>query len=58
MVGEQEHPLIKRQKNYVDQMRTIGTDFGLSPIARSKLAITRTQEKREATAAEKVFDNV
>ena len=22
MVGEQEHPLIKRQKNYVDQMRT------------------------------------
>ncbi|CCF06371.1 phage terminase small subunit P27 family [Bacillus velezensis] len=58
MVGEQEHPLIKRQKNYVDQMRTIGTDFGLSPIARSKLAITRTQEKREATAAEKVFGNV
>ncbi|MFC8958393.1 phage terminase small subunit P27 family [Bacillus subtilis] len=57
VVGE-EHPLLKRQKNYFDQMKSAASDFGLTPSARSKLAITRTQEEREKTAAEKEFKNV
>ncbi|MCM3190421.1 phage terminase small subunit P27 family [Bacillus subtilis] len=57
LVGE-EHPLLKRQKNYFDQMKSAANDFGLTPSARAKLAITRTQEEREKTAAEKEFKNV
>ncbi|WOO43753.1 phage terminase small subunit P27 family [Bacillus subtilis] len=57
LVGE-EHPLLKRQKNYFDQMKSAANDFGLTPSARAKLAITRTQEEREKTAAEKEFRNV
>ncbi|URM20345.1 phage terminase small subunit P27 family [Bacillus subtilis] len=41
LVGE-EHPLLKRQKNYFDQMKSAANDFGLTPSARAKLAITRT----------------
>ncbi|MCY8988008.1 phage terminase small subunit P27 family [Bacillus atrophaeus] len=57
LVGE-EHPLLKRQKNFYDQMKSAANDFGLTPSARAKLAITRTQEEREKTAAEKEFGNV
>lgn len=57
LVGE-EHPLLKRQKNYFDQMKSAANDFGLTPSARAKLAITRTQEEWEKTAAEKEFKNV
>ncbi|MEH7103393.1 phage terminase small subunit P27 family [Bacillus velezensis] len=57
LIGE-EHPLLKRQKNYYDQMKSAANDFGLTPSARAKLAITRTQEEREKTAAEKEFGNV
>ncbi|WP_116316078.1 phage terminase small subunit P27 family [Bacillus subtilis] len=57
LVGE-EHPLLKRQKNYFDQMKSAANDFGLTPSARAKLAITRTQEERDKTAAEKEFKNV
>ncbi|MEC3674316.1 phage terminase small subunit P27 family [Bacillus velezensis] len=57
LIGE-EHPLLKRQKNYYDQMKSAANDFGLTPSARAKLAITRTQEEREKTAAEKEFKNV
>ncbi|QHL55817.1 hypothetical protein C7M23_02943 [Bacillus subtilis] len=57
LVGE-EHPLLKWQKNYFDQMNSAANDFGLTPSARAKLAITRTQEEREKTAAEKEFKNV
>ncbi|TAH83097.1 phage terminase small subunit P27 family [Bacillus subtilis] len=57
LVGE-EHPLLKRQKNYFDQMKSAANDFGLTPSARAKIAITRTQEEWEKTAAEKVFKNI
>lgn len=57
LIGE-EHPLLKRQKNFFDQMKSAANDFGLTPSARAKLAITKTQEIREKTAAEKEFDNV
>ncbi|MGG0914707.1 phage terminase small subunit P27 family [Bacillus velezensis] len=57
LIGE-EHPLLKRQKNYYDQMKSAANDFGLTPSARAKLAITRTQEEREKTTAEKEFGNV
>ncbi|NPC90956.1 phage terminase small subunit P27 family [Bacillus sp. WMMC1349] len=56
-VGE-EHPLLKREKNYYDQMISAANHFGLTPSARAKLAITKTQEEREKTAAEKEFGNV
>nr|MDH3077276.1 phage terminase small subunit P27 family [Bacillus velezensis] len=57
LIGE-EHPLLKRQKNYYDQMKSVANDFGLTPSARAKLAITRTQEEREKTVMEKEFGNV
>ncbi|MCR6473141.1 MULTISPECIES: phage terminase small subunit P27 family [Bacillus] len=52
----EEHPLLKRQKNFFDQMKSAANDFGLTPSARAKLAITKTQEIREKTEAEKEFN--
>ena len=39
------HPLFVRQEKQATQMRTFGSDLGLSPSARAKLAIKLAQEE-------------
>lgn len=51
------HPLLTKQKALFEQMKSLSTDFGLTPAARSKLAIHKEPEK-EKSPEEMMFGDI
>lgn len=51
------HPLLTKKKQLYDQMKTLASEFGLTPSARAKIAIPK-QEKKEPTEFEKTFGDL
>ena len=39
------HPLLTKKKQLYEQMRSIASEFGLTPTARAKIAIPKREEK-------------
>ncbi len=48
------HPLLTKKKQLHEQMKTLATEFGLTPSSRAKIAISKPEEK-EKTEEEKLF---
>ncbi|MBP0725545.1 phage terminase small subunit P27 family [Bacillus sp. RG28] len=51
------HPLLTKQKALFEQMKSLSTEFGLTPAARAKIAIPKLNEKEESDE-EKMFGDV
>jgi P27 family predicted phage terminase small subunit len=51
------HPLLTKKKQLHEQMKSLAAEFGLTPVARAKLAMPK-QEKKEPTPEEKLFGDV
>lgn len=51
------HPLLTKKKQLHEQMKSLATEFGLTPSARAKLAMPR-QEEKELTEFEQLFGDV
>jgi len=51
------HPLLTKQKGLFEQMKSLSTEFGLTPAARAKIAIPKPVEK-ELSKEEKEFGDV
>ena len=51
------HPLLARKKQLHEQMKSLSTEFGLTPASRAKLAIPK-KEKKTPTEFEKRFGDV
>jgi P27 family predicted phage terminase small subunit len=52
------HPLLTKQKALFEQMKSLSIEFGLTPAARVKIAITKQNQKPEPTTDEKMFGDV
>jgi P27 family predicted phage terminase small subunit len=51
------HPLLTKQKALFEQMKSLSTEFGLTPAARAKIAIPKVPDKEES-AEEKMFGDI
>lgn len=51
------HPLLTKKKQLHEQMKSLATEFGLTPSARAKIAIPKKEEK-EPSALERMFGDV
>ncbi|WP_031405284.1 phage terminase small subunit P27 family [Geobacillus vulcani] len=49
------HPLLTKKKQLYEQMRSIASEFGLSPAARAKLAIPKSEEHQQKSEEEQLF---
>lgn len=48
------HPLLTKKKQLHEQMKSLATEFGLTPSSRAKIALPK-QEEKEKTEEEKLF---
>ncbi|MDE3838651.1 phage terminase small subunit P27 family [Bacillus methanolicus] len=51
------HPLLTKKKQLHEQMKSLATEFGLTPSSRAKIALPKKEEK-EPTPEERLFGDV